>query len=199
MHVRVITFTGAKNINEGVAYVRDKVIENLNEQRGYRGLTVSADRPGEVLGILTLWETEEDRDASERALANSRQKGLEIIGGSMSVENFEQLVEKIIKPPVAGSPLTVTPITMNPSKVDDNLAYFKSDVLPQIIATAGCRAVRNMMNRQTGHGIVGVAWEDKDAMTAAAAAAASRREGAVAKGVNFGEVSIREIVLASLR
>ena len=199
MEVRVITFAGVKNIDAGVAYVRDKVIARLNEQRGYRGLTVSADRSGGILGILSLWETDADRQASESALTKSRQEGLEISGGTMTVENFEQIVVEVVEPPVVGSPLTVTRISMDPAKIDENLAYFKSDVLPRIKATPGFRAVRNMMNRQTGHGIVGVVWADKDARTAAAADAASRRDEATARGVSFDEVSNREIVLVDLR
>lgn len=198
MYVRVITFSGANNIDEGVAHVRDNVIADLNAQRGYQGLTVSADRSNKIVGILSLWETDRDREASENALAKDRQEGLEIIGGTMAVENFEQLVAEMAEPPLVGSSLTLTRISMEPAKVDENLAFFKSDVLPRIRATSGFRAVRNMMNRQTGHGIVGIVWADEHAMTAAAADAKSRREEALARGVNFGEVSLREIVLTDL-
>ena len=195
MYVRVITFSGASNIDAGVAYVRDKVIADLNAQRGYQGLTMSADRSNKVVSILTLWETDADREASKNALAKDRQEGLEIIGGTMAVENFEQLVAEMAEPPQVGSSLTVTRISMEPAKVDENLAFFKSDVLPRIKATSGFRAVRNMMNRQTGHGIVGIVWSDEHAMNAAAADAKSRREVAASRGVSFDEVSSREIVL----
>jgi hypothetical protein len=61
MHTRVLTFTGPKNIDDGVAFVRDNAVPVLQEQKGYRGITASADRGGGVLGILSLWETEADR------------------------------------------------------------------------------------------------------------------------------------------
>ena len=48
-----------------------------------------------VLGILSLWETQSDRDSSESALAKSRQEGLDIIGGDLTVETFEQLVAEV--------------------------------------------------------------------------------------------------------
>jgi len=92
MHTRVLTFTGAKNIDGGVDYLRQKVVPLLKEQKGYRGVNASADRSGGVLGILSLWETESDREASESALAKARQEGLDITGGQLTVETFEQLL-----------------------------------------------------------------------------------------------------------
>src|SRR5579863_6570435 len=100
MHNRVVTFTGAKHIDEGVAYVRDTVDTNLSQQKGFRGITVSADRAGGVFGVLTLWETEADRDASEGTSAKMRDQGLEIIGGKMVVETFEETAVEIKSPPV---------------------------------------------------------------------------------------------------
>ncbi len=82
MHTRVLTFTGAKNIDGGVDFLRQSVVPVLNEQKGYRGVNASADRSAGVLAILSLWETQSDRDASESALAKSRQEGLDIIGAT---------------------------------------------------------------------------------------------------------------------
>ena len=42
MHVRVVTFNGAKNVKGGIDYVRDEVLPALREQKGYAGATASA-------------------------------------------------------------------------------------------------------------------------------------------------------------
>jgi hypothetical protein len=199
MHSRVLTFTGAKNIDGGVDFVRQKVLPLITRQKGYRGLTASADRSGGVLGVLSLWETESDRDASESALAGSREEGLGIIGGDLTVETFEELLVEMSEPPGPGSALMVTRISMDPAKVDENLAFFKSDVLPRMKANAGFQAVRNMMNRKTGDGLVGTAWANQDAMKSAAAEAQSRRQEGIARGVSFGDVGFREILFSDLR
>ena len=199
MHTRVLTFTGAKNIDGGVDYLRQKVVPLLKEQKGYRGVNASADRSGGVLGILSLWETESDREASESALAKARQEGLDIIGGELTVETFEQLLSEVADPPGPGSALMVTRISMDPAKIDENLAFFKSDILPRIKANAGFQAVRNMIDRKTGHGLVGTVWANQDAMKAAAAEAQSRRQEGIARGVSFGDVSYREILFADMR
>jgi len=199
MHTRVVTFTGAKNIDGGIAFLRDTVVARLNEQKGYRGLTASADRSGGVFAALSLWETEADRDASESALAKTRQEGLAIVGGELTVETFEELLAEIVEPPAPGLALMVTRISMDPAKIDENFAFFKSNVLPRIKASPGFRGLRHMINRQRGQGLVGSAWADQDAMEAAAADAQSRRQEAITRGVSFGETSYREIVFTDLK
>lgn len=199
MHNRVVTFTAAAHIDEGAAFIRDTVDTSLSQQKGFRGITVSADRAGGVLGVLTLWETEADRDASEGVSAKLRQQGLELIGGKMTMETFEETAMAIASPPVAGSPLTVARISMDPSKVDESAEYFKSQVLPRIVALPGFCAVRHMINRQLGKGLVGTVWANEAAMASGAADATSRRDQAEARGVTFDDLSIREILFADLR
>ena len=195
---RVVTVVGANNIDAGVDFVRDEVAPLLRQQKGFRGLTASADRAGGVLGVLSLWETEADRDASESALAKTREDARGIIGGELTVETFEELVFDVVQPPVVGSSLLIRRISMDPANVDENIEFFKREVLPQIKANPGFRAVRNMINRQTGAGIVGTAWADEDSMKAAAEAAEARRQRASQQGVTLGEQSRREIVFADL-
>jgi heme-degrading monooxygenase HmoA len=199
MHTRVVTFTGVKDFEGGIALVRDEVLPVLNEQKGYRGTTVSADQSGGVLGVLSLWDTAADREASFGALAKARQRGVEITGAEMTIESFEELVSEINEVPAVGSALMVTRISMEPAKIGANLEFFKSEVLPRIKANDGFQALRNMINRETGEGIVGSVWRDQEAMKAAAAGALARREEATARGVAFGGDSYRELVLVELR
>lgn len=139
-------------------------------------------------------------ETQARAHSPSHARRASVIGGDLTVETFEQLVAEVgDQPPGPGSALMVTPISMDPAKVDENLAFFKSDVLPRIKASAGFQAVRNMINRETGQGLVGSAWASQDAMKAASAEAMARREEGVARGVNFGETSYREILFADVR
>lgn len=199
MFARAITFSGAQNIDAGIANLQDHVVPILHQQKGFQGITASVDRSNGVMGILTFWETSEDREASMSALAQSRDEGHSIVGGEIAVENFEQTVLEVNELPVVGSALMVNKTSMDPAKVEENLAFFKSDVVPRILATPGVQVVRSMMNRDTGHGMVGIVFSDRDAMTAAAGEANRRREEATARGVHFDDVSFREIVLADFR
>src|SRR5437763_776868 len=197
MFTRVLTFRGAENIDAGVGVVRENV-PVLRELKGYRGVNASADRDGGVFGILSLWETEAYRVASLDALAGARQQGLDVLGGDLTVENFEELVVEMASPPTVGSALMVTRISMDPSKIDENVGFFKSNILPRITAAPGFLALRNMIDRKTGRGVVGSAWADQDAMKNAAAEAQARRDEGRGRGVNFQEDSYREILFADM-
>jgi hypothetical protein len=199
MFTRLLTFTGTDNIDAGVTYLRDEVLPVLHAQRGYRGVTASASRSERVIGILSLWDTEADRDASDSALGKARQEAAKLVGGDLSVETFELVVAEIREPADVGSALMVTRLSMEPAKIDENLGFFSSEVLPRIMAAPGFRALRNMINRQSGEGVVGSAWADQDTMMAASEQAIARRPEAISRGVNFGETSYREIVFADLR
>ena len=198
MFTRVLTFRGAKNFDDGLRLVREDALPVLQKLKGYRGMSVSADRDGGVFGILSLWDTEADREASFEPLVALRQQALDLMGGELTVEGFEELVQEVASPPTVGSALMVTRISMDPSKIDENLGFFKSEILPRITATPGFLALRNMIDRKTGRGVVGSVWADKDAMKNAAAEAQTRRAEARARGVSFEEDSYREILFADM-
>jgi len=198
VHTRIVTFTKAKNIDGGVDFLRNNVVPLLKEQKGFRGVTASADRSAGVFGVLSLWETEADRDASDSALAKTRQEGLDIVGGELAVETFEQLVSEVSTPPGPGSALTVIRVSMDPAKIDENISFFKANVLPRIKALPGFQGLRNMINRKTGQGMVGTVWESPEARQAAEKQGESLRQEGTARGVTFGEMSFREIVFADM-
>ena len=200
MFVRVLTFAGAEHIDEGIRFVRDEAVPILRQQHGYAGLAASADRSAGVLGIVSRWETEADREASDSALAKTRVDGLQIIGGTMTLELFEELVWEVAERPVAGSSLIrLRRISMDPARVDENLEFFLSVAVPELRSAPGFQAVRYMINRQDGTGMVGTVWRDEAALEAGEAAGVARRQRATAeRGVTFGEESTREIPYADL-
>ena len=64
MFTRLTTFTGANNIDNAVTHLRDEGLPILNLQQGYCGVTASAARSEGVLAILSVWDSEADREAS---------------------------------------------------------------------------------------------------------------------------------------
>jgi heme-degrading monooxygenase HmoA len=198
MFTRVVQLRGATDIDAGVAFVRDTVAPLLHQQKGFKGVTASADRAGGVFGVLTLWDTAADRDASESAMLKVREEATKLIGGTMSVEVFEEVVfESAGGAPGPGAALLIRRVSMDPARVDDNLEFFKREILPQIKAEPGFVAVRQMVNRETGDALVGTVWTDAAAMNAAADSA-QRRQGQAADRVTFGEQSKREILFVDL-
>lgn len=198
MFTRLTTFTGATDIDAGIAFVRDTVLPALHEQQGFKGLTASADRAGGVLAALSIWESAAARDASDSAITKVRDEAQRVIGGTATVENFEQVHAEMAAPPVEGSALLVRRITMEPERIDDNIEYFVRDVVPQLKAGPGFLGVRALIDRESGKGLIGSAWRDEAAMKTSMAGADSRQADAVARGVSLSEFSEREIVVLDL-
>jgi heme-degrading monooxygenase HmoA len=168
----------------------------VKAQRGYQGMSASADRANGVLGILSMWETEADREASESALAKTREEAQRRLGAAdMTVDHFEERVVQMNRPPSEGAALFLTRISMDPAKVDESMEFFKSTVAPDIASNPGFLALRNMINPQTGEGMVGTVWETEEARQAALEAAMARRGEAASRGVTLGEPSLRELLL----
>ncbi|HVB94906.1 MAG TPA: hypothetical protein VND67_11315 [Acidimicrobiales bacterium] len=200
MYTRLTTWTNATDIDGGIAYMKSTALPAFQEQQGYRGSSASADRSAGTVVVLTMWATEADRDASESGLGKTRDEASEIIGGSMKVEKFEELVTEVVQPLGPGCALMVTPFSMDPAKIDENLNFFKSEVLPRIKAAPGFCAVRNMVNRSSGEGYVGTMWSDRAAMDEQVEnSAESRRAAAGTQGITFGDISLREILVVDAR
>ena len=193
MYARIVQSNAATDIDGGVAFVRDTVVPLIRQQHGYRGLVVSADRQAKVFGVLTLWADKADLEASDGALSKTRDEGQRIIGGDLSVETYEEILFESTKPLGIGTSLMVRGVTMEPSKVDDNIEFFSTTILPEIRATPGYRGVRQMINRETGNSVVGTLWDDPASMDRAAVEAEARQAKAGGR-VTFGDQTKREIL-----
>lgn len=199
MYARISTITGATDIDGGIAFLRDQAVPQLQQQKGFRGLNASGDRKAGVVTVLSLWETEADLDASESAADKTRGDAVRVIGGDVSVERFEQTVwERSETAPEPGARLHIRHISMDPSRVDENLEFFRQTVAPQIKANPGFRGLRQLINRSTGDGRVGTVWEDQESLEAALAQSAERRAAAADRGVQFGDDQVLEVLFAAM-
>jgi len=197
MYARIVQSNAATDIDGGAAFVRDTVVPIIRQQHGYRGLIASADRKANVFGVLSLWAEKADLEASNSAMAKTRAEGQKIIGGELTAEGFEEILFEATQPPAAGTALLVRRLTMDPAKVDDNIDFFRTTILPEIKATAGFRGVRQLINRETGNAIVGTLWDDAAAMDKAAAEAEQRQAQAAGR-VTLADQTKREILVVDV-
>jgi heme-degrading monooxygenase HmoA len=175
------------------------VVPELHGQKGFRGLTASGNRSTGDFGILGLWETIEGLEASDGAVSELRKDAMAVLGGQITVETMEQVVGEAARPQdLVGCPLRIVRVTMDPAKMDEHVAFFRSEVLPELKATPGFVAVRNMVNRSTGEGMVGTIWADEDSMQASESTAEERRRRALTRGVEIGEPTYRTVLFGHL-
>jgi heme-degrading monooxygenase HmoA len=200
MYARVVMLTGVKDIDAAVTYVQDTALPILESQRGYQGVSAGADRSAGILALLSLWDTAANRDASNSALAKVRDEGVKLLAQNMTVESLEELAVQVSKAPTAGCPMIITRVSMDPSRVADNVEYFKREIMPQVTSAPGFRSLRNLLNTQTGQGIVSSVWDDEASRKAAWDATQARRaDVAATRGVTFDETIFGEVVFAKLK
>ncbi|MEW6472381.1 MAG: hypothetical protein AB1679_08920 [Actinomycetota bacterium] len=200
MYARVVMLTGLNDIDAAVEYLRETALPVVQSQRGYKGMSAGADRSQGILGVLSLWETAADRDASDSALAKVREDARNQLGGSLTVESVEQLAVQMSKPPTVGNALALTRISMDPARVAENVEFFKNEIIPKVSSAPGFRSMRNLINPETGEGLVSSVWDDEQSRNAALEATqALRDEIAATRGVTFGERILGEIVFTDLR
>jgi len=198
MHVRVSMVNGASDIDRGMEFVRDEVIPQLQQQKGFRGLASSANREERVVSILTMWDSEADLDASESMADKARGDAVKVIGGQATVERYEQVAWELGSvPPGPGAKLHVRHIRMDPSTCDDNVAVFQREVVPELQATPGFLGVRLLIDRRTGEGRVGTVWADEEARRGSLVRAEERRPVAQSHGVEFGQEDFFDVLLST--
>jgi heme-degrading monooxygenase HmoA len=198
MHVRLITVSGASRFDEAINFIRETILPDLRQQKGFSSINLAGDPSAGVFTVLTVWETEADRDSSERFSEKARNQALEILGGELNVDRFEQVLwEMGSTPPGPGAKLHIRPIKIDPAKMDENLEFFRHTVLPDIKATPGFRGVRQLINRQSGEGRVGTVWADSASLEIALQKAEERRPLGVSRGVEFGQDQVLEILFRS--
>ena len=199
MFVRLNSVTEARHMDAGVTFLRERVIPEVQGQRGFQGLTASGNRSTGDFGILGLWDSLEDLEASDSTVSKLRDEAMAALGGHISVETMEQMVGEVARPQeMVGCPLRIVRVKMDPAKVDEHVGVFRSDVLPELRAAPGFVAVRDMVNRSTGEVVVGTIWADEDSMRTNEAVADLRRQRALAQGMEIGGPSYRTILLSHL-
>jgi hypothetical protein len=198
MYARLTTFRGTSRFDEAVSHVRDTVLPELRQQKGFNSVSLVCDRSAGILKALILWETEADRDSSEGFAEKVRKQTLDLLGGQVSVERFEQTLWEVgPTPPVPGSRLHLRPLKMDPAKVGENLEFFQQTVLPDIKATPGFQSIRAFINRQSGDGQIGTVWADQASLETAQKKADERRSVAASRGVEIGQDEVLEILFRS--
>lgn len=196
MHVRITTVTGASDIDRGLAFLRDHVVPQMQQQKGFRSLSAAGDRAAGVVTVLSLWDSQADLEASESAANKARDDAARLMGGEPSIERYEQTVWEVADTrPGPGAKLHIRHIKIDPERIDDNLEFFRQTVVPEMKARPGFLAVRHLIDRGTGEGRVGSLWADQDSLTASLAQSEQRRAKANDRGIEFGQDRVLEVLL----
>ena len=173
MYARSTTFHGRPdNIDAGIAFVKDEAGPMLDTIAGCRGLSMLVDRETGQCIATSSWENEAAMRASDEQLRPIRDRGRDILGGSMQMGEWEIAV---MHRSHHGECCRVSWLH---GDLDAMTETFRVGILPELEQTPGFCSASLLVNQSTGLGCATTAWETHAAMEASRSVADDMRSRA---------------------
>lgn len=173
MYARSTTFHGRPgNIDAGIAFVKNEAGPMLAKIEGCRGLSLLVDRSTGQCIATSSWESEEAMLTSDDQLRPMRDRGRDILGGSMQADEWEIAV---MHRSHHGESCRVSWLE---GDLDAMTETFRVGLLPLLEQTPGFCSASLLLNRSTGLGCATTTWEARTAMEASRTAADDMRKRA---------------------
>ena len=170
MYARSTTFLGRPdNIDAGIAFVKNEAAPMLDQIEGCRGLSLLVDRETGQCIATSSWESEAAMHASDEQLRPIRDRGRDILGGSMEMDEWEIAVMHRTH---HGECCRVSWLQ---GDLDAMTETFRVGMLPRLEQAAGFCSASLLVNRSAGLACATTAWETRAAMEASRAMADDMR------------------------
>lgn len=170
MHARSTTFSGRpENVDAAIAFAKNEAGPMLEKVEGCRGLSVLVDRATGQCIATSSWESEADIFASDEELRPLRERGRDILGATMQVDEWEIAVMHRTH---HGESCRVSWLQ---GDLDAMTEAFRSRILPDLEQTDGFCSASLLVDRSAGLGCATTVWETRAAMEASRSAADDMR------------------------
>jgi hypothetical protein len=190
VYARSTTFQGMPgNIDAGITFIKSEAGPMLDKIEGCRGLSMLVDRATGHCIATSSWENEAAMRASDEQLGPMRDRGRDILGGSMQVDEWEIAVMHRTQ---HGECCRVSWLQGDLDAMTDT---FRVGILPELEQTRGFCSASLLVNRSTGLGCATTAWETRDAMEGSRSSADDMRSRA-ARDAGGEIVEVHEYELA---
>nr|WP_241248109.1 hypothetical protein [Nocardioides sp. KC13] len=161
----------------------------LDSIEGCRGLSLLVDRESGRCIATSSWEDEAAMRASDEQLRALRDRGKDILGGDMQIDEWEIVVMH------RSHHGECARVSWLQGDVDAMAEIFRVGILPELEQTDGFCSASLLVNRSSGLGCATTAWESRAAMEASRSAADEMRSRAASDA--GGEiVDVHEFELA---
>lgn len=190
MYARSTTFNGKpSNIDAGIAFIKNEAGPMLDMVEGCRGLSMLVDRETGQCIATSSWKSVQAMLASNADLRPLRDRGREILGGSMQVDDWEIAVMHRTQ---HGECCRVSWLQ---GDLDAMTETFRVGVLPELEQIPGFCSASLLVNQTTSLGCGTTSWESRGAMQASRTSADAMRTR-VASEAGGEIVEVREFELA---
>jgi heme-degrading monooxygenase HmoA len=201
MYARSTTIRGnPQNMDDGIAYVYDKVMPAVEQMDGSVGLSMLCNRDSGMVIVTSAWA---DRDAMRRsadAIRPIRDRAGEIFGGMAAAREWEIAVLHRMHETHDDCCARVIWMMGDPDGLESMLDTFRMAMLPRLEDLPGFCSVSMMVDRDSGESAATVTYENRDMMmTATSQAKAMREEFARRMGRRISDVQEFDLMIAHLR
>jgi len=201
VYARSTTIMGEPgNIDAGIALVRDEIMPAITAMDGCIGLSMIVDRESGQCIATSSWSTQEAMAASDAIAGRFREQVTGVLGGRMTVEQWEVAVMHRDHASLMGSCCRVTWMRLNHTDIKRNLALYRDQILPAIEELEGFCSASLLLNEEAGRACSTITFDTRDAMDASTERSWAIRESGVRDaGVDVIDVGEFELALAHLR
>ena len=201
MYARSTTVRGKPQaVDEGIAYIRDKVMPEIRQMDGCVGLSMLADRDSGRCIVTTSWTNADAMKASADRVMAMRQRTAEILGGPAEVQQWEIAVMHRLHDAHHGACARVIWNEGDPADADRAIDTFRTTVLPKLQDLPGCCSVSVLLDRGSGRAVVTTTYDSPQDMKLATDRAMVIREDFTQQmNRTVTEVAEFELVIAHLR
>lgn len=188
------------SIDAGIAHIRDEVMPALQAIDGCVGVSLLVDRQSGRCIATSAWESDEAMHASAEQIQPIRDRAAQMFGGPATVEEWEIATLHRDHRSREGACARVTWVRGDPARMDQNVEYYKSAVLPDLENLEGFCSASLLINRASGRAVSCATFDSRDAMERNREQSRSLKEAKIKEaGVEELDECEFELALAHLR
>ena len=201
MHARSTTVHGnPEDLDDGIAYVHDRVLPMVEQMDGCVGLSMLADRRSGRSVITTAWESADAMRGSDRGVRDGRTRAGELMGGGTEVAEWSVSLVHRSRPADAGACTRVIWARREPGELDDVHDVLRMQLLPRLEELPGFCSVSLLVDEMSGRTATAVTHDSRAAMNRSASrSTALEAEFGSATGLAITEVARFDLVIAHLQ
>jgi hypothetical protein len=166
VHARSTTIQAqTSSIDDGIAYMRDDAMRELESVDGYVGLSLLVDRESGRCIITAAYETEDAMHAAADKGNQLRSDAAERFGATVEkVDEWEVAVMHRDHQSADSACVRVTWLRMPADHADRAIDMYKDSVLPALEDLEGFGSASLLVNRQSGRAVSSATFDSRDAM-----------------------------------
>jgi heme-degrading monooxygenase HmoA len=202
VHARSTTIQAqTSSIDDGIAYMRDDLMPELENIDGYVGISLLVDRESGRCIITVAYESEDKLQASAERAKQLRSQAVERFGGTVEkIEQWEIGALHRDHQSADGACVRATWIKVPPDQADRAIEFYKDSVLPSLEGLEGFCSSSLLMDRSSGRAVSSTTFDSRDAMERNREQAKELRNTRTRElGADVLDVGEFELALAHLR